>query len=56
MRGHALAGLWEGITVALVYAAGVGIWIGVHGVDWKAEVRIAQRRVEGKDQGEGRDR
>ena len=55
MREHALAGLWEGLTIALVYASGVGIWAGVHGVDWKAEVVIAQGRVEGKGEGVGRD-
>ena len=47
MREHALAGLWEGLTSALVYASGVGIWIGVRGVDWEAEVAIAQGRVKG---------
>ncbi|KAG8213055.1 MATE efflux family protein [Butyriboletus roseoflavus] len=55
VRGHALRGLWEGLTVALVYASGVGIWIGAHGVDWKAEVAIAQKRATGKDEGQGRD-
>ena len=51
MRGHALGGLWEGLTVGLVYTSGVGIWTGVRGVDWKAEVAIAQGRVKGKDEG-----
>jgi MATE family multidrug resistance protein len=55
VRGRALAGLWEGLTAALVYASAVGIWTGVRGVDWKAEVAIAQGRARGKDEGEGRD-
>lgn len=50
MRGHALAGLWEGLTVALVYASGVGILVGVRGVDWEAEVAIAQGRIGAKDE------
>ncbi|KAG8213057.1 MATE efflux family protein [Butyriboletus roseoflavus] len=49
VRGHTLGGLWEGLTVALVYASGVGIWIGVRDVDWKAEVVLARRRAAGKD-------
>lgn len=54
MRGHALPGLWEGLTVALVYTSAVGIWIGIRGVDWEAEVAVAQGRIEGKDEVEGR--
>ncbi|KAF8553296.1 mate-domain-containing protein [Imleria badia] len=49
-RGHALACLWEGLIVGLVYSSAVGIWIGVRGVDWEAEVAIAQGRVGGKDE------
>ncbi|KAH0833269.1 MATE efflux family protein [Lanmaoa asiatica] len=56
VRGHALGGLWEGLTVALVYCSGVGIWTGVRGVDWEAEVAIAQGRVGGKYEEEERDR
>lgn len=55
MRGHALGGLWEGLTVGLVYSSGMGIWIGIRGVDWEAEVGIAQERVGGKGEGESRD-
>ncbi|KAI9570518.1 mate-domain-containing protein [Boletus coccyginus] len=55
VRGHALPGLWEGLTVALVYTSAVGIWTGVRGVDWEAEVAVAQGRIEGKDEVEGRD-
>lgn len=51
MRGHALTGLWEGLTIALVYCSGVGLWIGVCGVDWEAEVALAKERVGGKDDG-----
>ncbi|KAF8553983.1 MATE efflux family protein [Imleria badia] len=53
--GHALAGLWEGLTIALVYSSGVGLWIGVHGVDWESEVSLAQGRVGGKKGDEARD-
>ncbi|KAF8546284.1 MATE efflux family protein [Imleria badia] len=55
VRGHALAGLWEGLAIALVYCSGVGLWIGVHGVNWESEVALAQGRVEGKQEGEARD-
>jgi MATE family multidrug resistance protein len=55
VRGRALAGLWEGLTVALVYSSGVGLWIGLCGVDWEAEVAIAQGRVGAKDGGETMD-
>ncbi|KAF8549550.1 mate-domain-containing protein [Imleria badia] len=54
VRGHELAGLWEGLTIALVYSSGVGIWIGLRDVDWEAEVAIAQERVGGKDKSEAR--
>lgn len=48
VHGRGLGGLWEALTVALVYASAVGVWIGVRGVDWKAEVAIAKGRVAGK--------
>ena len=51
-RGRALGGLWEGLTVALVYCSGVGIWISLYRVDWEAEVAIAQGRIGGKDEDE----
>lgn len=50
MCGRGLGGLWEGLTLALVYASGVGIWIGVRGVDWEAEVTTAQGRIGGKNE------
>ncbi|KAF8554272.1 mate-domain-containing protein [Imleria badia] len=54
VRGYGLGGLWQGMTVGLVYSSGVGIWIGVRSVDWEGEVAIAQRRVGGKDKDEAR--
>ena len=42
---HGLAGLWEGLTAALLYCSIVGILTGVRGVDWKAEVAKAKGRV-----------
>lgn len=49
---HGLGGLWEGLTLALVYTSGVGIWVGVRGVDWEAEVTKAQGRIGGMNEDE----
>ncbi|KAG9315273.1 MATE efflux family protein [Chiua virens] len=53
---RSLGGLWEGLTVALVYTSAVGVWIGVRGVNWEAEVAKAQGRVGGKSKGKGDER
>lgn len=40
-----LIGLWIGLTVALVYSAGVGMWICLR-TDWDREVRKVVDRME----------
>ncbi|KAF8135002.1 mate-domain-containing protein [Boletus edulis] len=55
VHGRGLAGLWEGLTAALVYCSVVGLWVGVYRVDWEAEVASAQARVGGKDVGDATD-
>ncbi|KAF8135004.1 MATE efflux family protein [Boletus edulis] len=55
VHGHTLGGLWEGLTVALVYSSFVGIWIALRGVDWEAEVVNAQGRIGGKEEGNARE-
>ena len=52
--GRGLGGLWEGLTLALVYTSGVGIWISVRRVDWEKEVTTARGRIGGKEESEAR--
>lgn len=40
-----LHGLWYGLTVALVYGATVGVWLGLK-TDWNREVQKVQKRLE----------
>lgn len=44
----ALHGLWIGLTVSLVYAATIGVWICLR-TDWEREVRKVMMRLEAED-------
>ena len=46
--GLGLAGLWMGLTVALVYSATIGAFIGVARADWEVEIEKARGRVGAK--------
>jgi MATE family multidrug resistance protein len=57
-----LAGLWIGLTLALVYCAAGGVWVCTAGTDWahelaKVEARLAADRKAARahraDGGEG---
>ena len=54
-RGYDLEGLWEGLTIALVYTSAVGLLIGLHGVNWETEVVHAKGRIGGKSENEQAD-
>ncbi|KIK58000.1 hypothetical protein GYMLUDRAFT_45564 [Collybiopsis luxurians FD-317 M1] len=41
-----LAGLWVGLTIALIYCAGFGIAMSVWTPDWEQEVKKVEKRVE----------
>lgn len=43
-KGMGLAGLWVGLTVALVYAAAAGIWICLR-TDWDRQVQKVRDRL-----------
>lgn len=47
--GFGLAGLWIGLSTALVSIATIGSFIGIISVDWEIEVERARRRVGGKE-------
>ena len=51
-RRRELEGLWEGLTIALVYTSIVGLLIGLRGVDWETEVMRAKGRIGGKSENE----
>ncbi|THH31443.1 hypothetical protein EUX98_g2769 [Antrodiella citrinella] len=44
-RDMALHGLWIGLTISLVYAAAIGVWICLR-TDWEREVKKVQDRLE----------
>ncbi|KIM55762.1 hypothetical protein SCLCIDRAFT_30109 [Scleroderma citrinum Foug A] len=46
--GLGLAGLWTGLTAALVYSSTIGTFIAVFRVDWEFEVEKARGRVGSK--------
>ncbi|KAI0700194.1 MATE efflux family protein [Cytidiella melzeri] len=43
-REYGLAGLWIGLTISLVYAAGVGVWICLR-TDWDYQVQKVRARL-----------
>ena len=44
--GMELIGLWIGLTVALVYASAVGLWLCTVKTDWEKEVKKVVERME----------
>ena len=50
---YALVGLWIGLTVSLVYAAGFGVWICLR-TDWDYQVQKVRERLAADKKAVGR--
>jgi MATE family multidrug resistance protein len=44
-HGLGLAGLWAGLTLALVYCAALGVWVCTARTDWDKELAKVERRL-----------
>lgn len=43
-RDYQLTGLWIGLTIALVYSAGAGVWICLR-TDWDRQIQKVRQRL-----------